>query len=370
MEREKNQYWKDLISMAQRALSDKGKSEAVSVIKNGQLDVRFNSYDNWNGGINYWDIVFMLKYKDFTRLNDLSMIEKVLEDAISLFHKKDESNKIARVVIEPIVERMIDWETALPYTKESTIKLIEEEQKMLTGCATCEISFTTDGVEEEYQKRHQQILDLANKVGFDYPVKVESLNEWWIEIKKIPGYLKRRAYIAKIFFPLLKMLRESEDVNAGFDFSQIAARSDTIKKAVEDAEFFIKEGKYDSAVDRVHTAFHGYLQQLLDEHKVTYNKKEDIAALYSKLHDLYGKSIQPSDVASRIKTIVRSGAGMINAVNELRNNNTIVHPNGLLIQKREAQLVIGLTKAMLDYIEEIEQSLATTIYACNKPIRD
>ena len=49
--------------------------------------------------------------------------------------------------------------------------------------------------------------------------------------------------------------------------------------------------------------------------------------------------------------------GMINAVNELRNNNTIAHPNGYLIQKREAQLVIRLVNAIIDYIKDIEDSI-------------
>lgn len=49
---------------------------------------------------------------------------------------------------------------------------------------------------------------------------------------------------------------------------------------------------------------------------------------------------------------------MVNAVNELRNNNTIAHPNGPFIQKREAQLVLRLVNAMIDYIEDIEQSIA------------
>ena len=51
---------------------------------------------------------------------------------------------------------------------------------------------------------------------------------------------------------------------------------------------------------------------------------------------------------------MRSGAGIITAVNELRNNNTIAHPNGSLIQEREARLVIKFVNAAVDYIEDVE----------------
>lgn len=95
----------------------------------------------------------------------------------------------------------------------------------------------------------------------------------------------------------------------------------------------------------------------MTEHQVVYGNDDSLSALYNKLHDFYGNNIQPQDVATRIKTIVRSGAGIINSVNELRNNNTIAHPNAELIQKREAMLVIRLLNVIVDYIEEIEKSI-------------
>lgn len=142
------------------------------------------------------------------------------------------------------------------------------------------------------------------------------------------------------------------------NFNSFASRSDAIKKAIEGTEIFIKEGKYDSAVDRVHTAFHGYLRKLLTDHQIPFAREDTLSILYNKLHDFYGKTIQPPDVAEKIKKIMRSGMGMVNAINELRNQNTIAHPNGALIQKREAQLVIRLVNAMVDYIESVEQGLS------------
>ena len=61
-------YWKNLTSVALRSLQERGEKDAVFVIKNGLLDVEFNDHDNWNGGIDYWDIVFQLKYRDYTAI--------------------------------------------------------------------------------------------------------------------------------------------------------------------------------------------------------------------------------------------------------------------------------------------------------------
>lgn len=349
-----NRYWKDLVSIALRALQDSNQLNAVYVIKNGHMVVEHNSFDNWNGGINYWDLVFELKYKDYMTIeNRKNEIEGVLQDTIESFHT-NERELIANVLIRPAIERYIDWRALLPETKDSTITLIESEINLLKQIATGQVSFKDDGVEQTYQKRHRHILELARKGGFDYPITANTLSEWWIEVKKYSTWAERRAYISELVTPLLKELRDSDEEATTIDFSQMARRSGTIKKALNDAEMFLREGKSDSAFDRVHTALHGYLKELLDEHEIEYGQ-EDIPALFSKLHSFYGNAIEPPEVAERIKKILRSGGGMITAVNELRNNNTVSHPNEQLINKREAELAIGMINAVVNYIEDIEK---------------
>lgn len=100
--------------------------------------------------------------------------------------------------------------------------------------------------------------------------------------------------------------------------------------------------------------FDGY-----EKHHVDYLADDSISALYSKLHNMYGTCIQPPDVSTRIRDIVRSGSGMVTRINELRNNNTIAHANTQLIQKREAELVIRMLSAIINYIDDIEQTLST-----------
>ncbi len=51
------------------------------------------------------------------------------------------------------------------------------------------------------------------------------------------------------------------------DFSSISL-TEVIAKAIADAELLMSQGKYDSAFDRVHTAFHGYLRKVLENRNV------------------------------------------------------------------------------------------------------
>lgn len=352
-------YWKDLASTVLRYLQEQDNIQTASVIKNSELSVECTYHDSLNGGTDYWDLFFCLKYRDYVGIaSKKAEIEKDILSLLKQFHI-DERNCITSVTIKPIIERFINWKAILPTTKEDTIRLIQKEQKMLTDIATRKLSYVEDGVEASYQEEHQKILEIAHKTGFDYPVTTDSLAEWWTVVKRFSSYAERRSYISSVFTPLINKLRESDINSIPVTFQPIATMSGVVQKAVEDAEVFIREERFDSAVDRVHTAFYGYLRQLLTTHEVTYEANDKLPSLYTKLYIYYETIIQPEDVGKRIKTILRSAGGMIETVNELRNNNTIAHPNKSLIHAREAELVLHLVNDIMCYLEGIEMSLNT-----------
>lgn len=348
-------YWKALVSNALRKFLGDKNMEVAQVIRNSSLRVENNGHDNWNGGIDYWGLVFELKYKDFIALSDKNSLEGQLLEALNAFHT-DESNPIANVLIRPAIEQYIDWNAVLPDNKESTIRLIEDEMKLLEAIATGR-SYKDDGVEEEFKERHNRICRIARTAGFEYPITCNTLPEWWQQVKDVGGYTERRVYISQLFAPVLDILKNSDDDSPDVDFTRIATKSEVVHAAVSDAEMLIREGNYSSAIDRVHTALHGYLEQLLAEHNVEYSESDGLPSLYNKLHSNYGIIISPPEVAERVKKILRCANGMIDAINEIRNNNSIAHPNGNLIQEREAKLVIRLVNVVVDYIEDIEEAI-------------
>lgn len=136
------------------------------------------------------------------------------------------------------------------------------------------------------------------------------------------------------------------------DFSSISL-TEVIANAIADAEIFMEQGKFDSAFDRVHTAFHGYLRKVLDNKQVAYEESDTLSQLYSKLHAELSANIGSSEIAELIKKSLRSASGIISAVNEMRNRHSLVHPNDDLLQKREAEFAIKLIKDVSDYINKI-----------------
>ena len=134
------------------------------------------------------------------------------------------------------------------------------------------------------------------------------------------------------------------------DFSGISV-TDVVTKAIEDAELFMRDGKFDSAFDRVHTAFHGYLRKKLDDLGESYEESDTLNQLYNKLHTYVSSNIA-ADQSSIIKTALRSASGIISSINDLRNRHSLAHPNGSIINSREAKLCIKLVKDLTDYIEQ------------------
>lgn len=136
------------------------------------------------------------------------------------------------------------------------------------------------------------------------------------------------------------------------DFSTISLTV-VIEKAVADAEILMGEGKYDSAFDRIHTAFHGYIRKILDNKGVPYEESDTLCQLYSKLHAEISSNIGSAEIAELIRTSLRSASGMISSINEMRNRHSLSHPNDDLLQKREAEFSIKLVKVLSDYINRI-----------------
>lgn len=133
------------------------------------------------------------------------------------------------------------------------------------------------------------------------------------------------------------------------DFEQIKI-SDVVVQAVEDAESFMSSGEYQRAFDRVHTAFHGYLIEILKKYGIMASKDENLSKLYSRVQTLIETEIHPVEIADLVKTTIRSSNGMINSLNEVRNRHSLAHPNTSIIGKREAKLIIGIASTVTDYI--------------------
>ena len=126
--------------------------------------------------------------------------------------------------------------------------------------------------------------------------------------------------------------------------------NETVLRALRDAQSLIHQQRPSSAVDRVHTALHGYLRTLCDEQEIAYEEGDSPQRLLRLLRQNHPRlgGIQEGDVISDVLTSIGTA---VDRVNTIRNRASLAHPNEDLIDEPEARLVINSVRTILHYLE-------------------
>ncbi|MBI2428125.1 MAG: abortive infection family protein [Ignavibacteriales bacterium] len=125
----------------------------------------------------------------------------------------------------------------------------------------------------------------------------------------------------------------------------------TVERALKDAQNLLQTSGPASAVDRVHTALHGYLKKICDEQPISYGIDPSIGDLFSAIRDHHPKFIPTGPHDPDILKILRGCSKIIDAVNILRNRASVAHPNPVLLEEPEAILVINTVRTLLHYVD-------------------
>ncbi|GED33481.1 abortive infection family protein [Brevibacillus centrosporus] len=135
-----------------------------------------------------------------------------------------------------------------------------------------------------------------------------------------------------------------DDLTYDFDF---------VRQALDQCETLITAHSYSSAVDRAHTALHGYLKEQckLAQLEITETNPK-IQDYWSKMKLEHPKfSVDVKEHQKPINHIVNAISKVLDNVNEIRNKRTFSHPNDEVLDEEEARLVINLARAILQYVD-------------------
>jgi hypothetical protein len=130
-----------------------------------------------------------------------------------------------------------------------------------------------------------------------------------------------------------------------------AFTSEVVIRAIDDAEALLQSGGPTSAVDRVHTALHGHLRYLCDEAQIGHGRDETIVTLLKKLRQGHPNLRDLGPRIQDIETVLKASGSILDALNPVRNNASVAHPNQDLIRTEEAQLVINVGRSLLSYLD-------------------
>lgn len=126
--------------------------------------------------------------------------------------------------------------------------------------------------------------------------------------------------------------------------------SATVQSALADAEQLLLSRGPESAVDRVHTSFHGYLLALCRDCNITVNDDDTLQALFKKLRTEHRK-LAAIGADPNVSRIFGGMASILDALNTIRNQHSLAHPNEQLLGKAEAMFIINSTRSLLNFID-------------------
>ncbi len=127
--------------------------------------------------------------------------------------------------------------------------------------------------------------------------------------------------------------------------------SAVVERAIDDAEQLLEKTGATSAVDRLHTVLHGYLQAVCDQAGITYSKNTMMSGLFSLIRNQHPAFADLGPRKDEILQVLRSMSGIMDLLNPIRNKSSVAHPNKDLLKASEASLVINTARTILHYLD-------------------
>lgn len=137
------------------------------------------------------------------------------------------------------------------------------------------------------------------------------------------------------------------------EVKELAYNYKFVQDTLDQCQTLISQHNCQSAVDRAHTALHGYLKETCRKAGLIIKENNP------KIQDYWSKIkqehpcilIDHSQSHLPINQIVNAIGKLLENINGIRNNKSFSHPNEEIIGESEAKLVINLSRSILQYID-------------------
>jgi AbiJ N-terminal domain 5/Abortive infection C-terminus len=123
---------------------------------------------------------------------------------------------------------------------------------------------------------------------------------------------------------------------------------EVVARALRDSEELLKSSGPTSAVDRLHTALHGYFKHLCMTAHLTVAENASITSVFKTLRSSHPKF---SGLDSDIAKLLNGFSSIVDTLNTARNNSSVAHPNALLLEDAEAHLMVNACRTMFHYVQ-------------------
>ncbi len=127
-----------------------------------------------------------------------------------------------------------------------------------------------------------------------------------------------------------------------------------VARALSDAKALIGHSNASSAIDRAHTALHGYLVQICEKSDIDINQDITTSKAFKLLRQSHPALAPDGPRASDVTRVLQAFATSIDAFSTIRNKASLAHANELL-DEPEATAVVNAIYTIFRYIQDCLQ---------------
>jgi len=233
------------------------------------------------------------------------------------------------------------------------VKLLKKRSKALAASLLERINFELRDGENDFG---DEFFVLYREVSLDEYLEYEEYNQ-------SKGHRSAFKEIAETFGELDVYVRficaelVEDQYPAPVSTPRPKVTSQTVEKALVDAELMVKQWKPINAVDRVHTALHGYIKQVCSDAGICQEADSvSLTGAVKLLREQHPRFSQEGGPAGHSALIMRSFSAICDTLNQIRNGASLAHPNGQLLDDAEAMLAVNAARTVLHYVHSKLQS--------------
>ncbi len=127
--------------------------------------------------------------------------------------------------------------------------------------------------------------------------------------------------------------------------------SEVVARALSDAQALVGTADASSAIDRAHTALHGYVLELCCMHSISLPDDATLSKAFKQLREGHPAFAPTGPRPSDVFRVLSSFAGAVDSFSTLRNNASLAHVNELLLVP-EATASLNAMYTIFRYIQD------------------
>lgn len=174
-----------------------------------------------NGSVDIYSLTLEIPVDAYSKYDEknLRIIEEKINNKLSLIARKYPDESISNIIIVPALSDCI-IENPYKVPNELLIETLEAQKNIMISVSTG--GSQIQSVNAQYKKKFD-LIDLALKERhIQNPNPYSDLWEWYGKWSSgdLPNYQSRREFIGKMFFPLLRELKQTSENSAHRVFSE------------------------------------------------------------------------------------------------------------------------------------------------------